>query len=451
MTSKEFNKKYGLNDFVADSTLSLLSNNNAIFNDVAGKPKKLIVEILKRFFSNWVTVLSTIIFICILIIAIFVTSTSKEWGTTPIDKVYKIKIPLGPNEYKEISSVGGNYINYLPPVYDYIDPNTKDIEDYFQTSPSIQLQDIKALINGTQHKYAGVIYQDYVKNQYIILENGDLEMNIRKIYEAANLTAALNQMTIDGTIKANISAKEVREVIANLLEINGGSLIPYTILGTTKIGIDIWANSWVGTWNAIRLALIVATIQTIIGVLIGAYLGFHVGSLMDIIVMRLIDIFVAPPSLIWLLLFATTFGTSDLTLGLALIFTGWTGSVGSTRMYVITVKDEEYIVASKSVGSNKPRLIYTHALPAIIGKIATSYVAKIPSIILSVSSLAFLGFFKSDTANLGAILSSAGSEASKNVWILLLPSLILLGISVSLHFVALGVHDALDPKVIRVK
>ncbi|WAM00983.1 ABC transporter permease subunit [Mycoplasmopsis felis] len=97
-------------------------------------------------------------------------------------------------------------------------------------------------------------------------------------------------------------------------------------------------------------------------------------------------------------------------------------------------------------------MIYKHALPGIIGKIATSYVSSIPSIILSISSLAFLGFFKTNKdINLGQIISAASSEAGSNFWILLLPSLILLSISVSLHFIALGVHDALDPKVIKTK
>ncbi|TNK93058.1 ABC transporter permease, partial [Mycoplasmopsis pullorum] len=73
-------------------------------------------------------------------------------------------------------------------------------------------------------------------------------------------------------------------------------------------------------------------------------------------------------------------------------------------------------------------------------------------IILSVSSLAFLGFFKSNSANLGAILNdAAGEDLSNNLWAVMLPALILLSISISLHFVALGVHDALDPKVMKAK
>ncbi|MCU9934300.1 ABC transporter permease subunit [Mycoplasmopsis felis] len=169
--------------------------------------------------------------------------------------------------------------------------------------------------------------------------------------------------------------------------------------------------------------------------------------------MRLIDIFSAPPTLVWLLLFVSLFGTTDTTLAFSMIFVGWVGFVARTRLFIITVKDSEFITASKSVGASKTRLIYKHALPGIIGKIATSYVSSIPSIILSISSLAFLGFFKTNKdINLGQIISAASSEAGSNFWILLLPSLILLSISVSLHFIALGVHnDALDPKVIKTK
>ncbi|MFL1059538.1 ABC transporter permease subunit, partial [Mycoplasmopsis synoviae] len=108
-------------------------------------------------------------------------------------------------------------------------------------------------------------------------------------------------------------------------------------------------------------------------------------------------------------------GTSDLTLAITLIVVGWPGSVGITKLYIITVKNSDFIQASKLVGASKIRLILRHALPASVGKIANSFVAYIPSIILSVSALAFLRFFKGNTANLGTILSSESSETGKNI------------------------------------
>lgn len=165
--------------------------------------------------------------------------------------------------------------------------------------------------------------------------------------------------------------------------------------------------------------------------------------------MRLIDIFLSLPELIWLLLFVSIFGTNSYALIGALVITGWAGPVSTTRMFIITVKDEEYIIASKSVGAKTSRQIFYHALPAILGKIATNFVRRIPSIIMSVASLAFLGFFnENNDISLGQLLVESIGDAQKNIWILVLPATILLCLSLSLHFIALGVHDALDPKVI---
>ncbi|WP_426461466.1 ABC transporter permease [Mycoplasma hafezii] len=465
MTTKEFNRKYGLN--LSDNSSDLFKrvpNKSKNFVNVAGKPKKMVAEIFKRYFTNWAIVLFTVIFLFVLITSIVVTVSAKHSPNEPISDTMFFRVPKTwtldaktntyvPSNYEWVK--GSGEIRNLPPAY----------KQWIPLRAFMEQSNYAKYMQAFNSNYGGYIAKEIIKpitdndsaikivKTEIIQSDGkpavktEILINAFRFYEAMNLNIFLSE----GNFPKNASLPQTQAAVNTLLSVNGGSLYPTTILGTNQAGIDIWTSSWIGTWNAIRLALIVATLQTIIGVAVGSYLGFHVGSWIDTVIMRLIEIFVAPPGLIWLLLFASTFGTSDLTLILALVFTGWTGAVGGTRMFIITVKDSEFITASKSVGASKARLIYKHALPAIIGKIANSYVSRIPGIILSVSSLAFLGFFKGDNTNLGALLSSAAGEASQNFWILLLPSLILLSISVSLHFMALGIHDALDPKVIRGK
>ncbi|GAA7948483.1 hypothetical protein COL447_17000 [Helicobacter pylori] len=85
-------------------------------------------------------------------------------------------------------------------------------------------------------------------------------------------------------------------------------------------------------------------------------------------------------------------------------------------MFIITVKDEEYIVAAKSIGASTTRQVFSHALPAIIGKVATNFVRRIPSIIVSVASLAFLGFFQeTEDVNLGQLLIASIEYVSTNL------------------------------------
>ncbi|MGL5204854.1 MAG: ABC transporter permease, partial [Metamycoplasmataceae bacterium] len=223
-----------------------------------------------------------------------------------------------------------------------------------------------------------------------------------------------------------------------------------TILGTTQEGFDVWTRTWTATRDSLMLSLSVAFSETFIGIVIGAYLGFHAGTWIDTVLTRLIDIVKNVPSIIWFLLLVSLF--KDVTFGtlfLSLVIIGWTNPVYQTRLWIITVKDQEYIMASKSIGASTNRQIFVHALPAIIGKLATTLVQRIVIVILFVSSLAFLGFIPfGGEPNLGTILNEARSQVENNIWILLLPSLILLSISLSIQFIANGLHDALDPKLV---
>ncbi|QCZ36465.1 ABC transporter permease [Mycoplasma nasistruthionis] len=453
MNAREFEKKYKLSlDNMRSSISAFAPESNAALNNIAGKPKKLIVEIFKRFFSNWVAVVSLFVFLTIFIMSIVITTSAKYSSTEPLYKTLDFKYNVADNlstpDWQTITA--SQDVTNLPPVF----------SPWY--NPEGNISNFEKLTEqwSNPNYYGGALWKliyfgenntnNYIKLETLTPTTNRLLVNAYAFYKVKNIEIILNKLVEARHLSTDMTLAEANSLIKQI-EAWNPQLNLSTYLGTNARGIDIWTLSWVGTWQAIRLAIIVATIQTLIGVAIGAYLGFHVGSFIDTAIMRLIDIFVAPPTLIWLLIFAATFGTTDLTLALALIFVGWVGSVGSTRLFVITVKDQEFITASKSVGASKARLIYKHALPAIIGKISTSYVASIPSIILSVSSLAFLGFFKSDSANLGAILSNAAAQAGNNPFILVLPAMILLLISVSLHFVALGVHDALDPKVIRAK
>ncbi|MGZ9800318.1 ABC transporter permease [Mycoplasma sp. AC1221] len=451
MTAKEFNKKYKLS-FNGIQTPFALANNQKTFSNIAGKPKKLLLEILKRFFKSWPSVLFLIVFIIVLLISIIVTISSKYSANESISDTISLNL-IADQQGKTI--FGPPSIKSLPASYQpYITLKSAGFE-----------QDIPKYKAAFHENYGGFFdkFLDISKDATVASVLKTREYTVQGINGPTKQSEILIDMyrwyrvysaylIFDkSNIAQNLNQNEYQSLYDQALALNPQTKLD-TFLGTTAKGIDIWTRSWVGTWKALRLAFIVASIQTIIGVIIGAYLGFHVGSKIDTIMMRLIDIFSAPPTLIWLLIAVTLFGTSDLALGIALVVVGWVGSVGGTRLFIITVKDSEFITASKSVGASKIRLIYKHALPGIIGKIATNYVTQIPSIILSVSSLAFLGFFSSDTdVNLGEIIFSASSEAAQNFWSLLLPALILLSISVSLYFIALGVHDALDPKVIKTK
>ncbi|AWX69752.1 ABC transporter permease [[Mycoplasma] anseris] len=417
---KEFNEKYKISSELQDKFNLIPETEKKNITTIAGKPKNIYIEMTKRFFKNPIVTIAFIVFIVMILCSLIIPA--------PGIRTYDPNTPIS----------GSNKIFFLPPSYSPIFKSTVDTvnADY------VFIKDLET------HK----IFSDYLRpflNNVVIEENGNnvyLEYNSYDFLFYSDVIQRYNEYINSHTSEVKNWTHQQHIDLLRSLE----SQTPYlkTILGTDARGADIWITTWYATWRAFKVALIVAVIETIIGVAIGAYIGFHAGKLMDTVIMRIIEIFTSVPELIWLLIFVSFLGSTDKTLIIALILTGWAGPVAGTRMFIITVKDQEYISAAKAVGASTGRQVFVHALPAIIGKIANSFVKRIPATILSISSLAFLGFFKEkNDINLGQLLIDAVPQASNNVWLLLLPALILLLLSVSLHFIAVGIHDCLDPKV----
>ncbi|BAP01052.1 oligopeptide ABC transporter permease protein [Mycoplasmopsis californica HAZ160_1] len=410
---QNFNKKYGIS---AELALKLVRSQEVSNNNIAGKPKILAIEILRRFFTNPAVLIAFSVFLVIILIATIVTYTSPYPATERIDAYW-------PADQK-VSNVGS-----LPPMFN----------PWKETTDESVIKSINFWATSTK-------YKEYLKPYltHTFINSSLVRYNPYTYFEGSQLLARLIKWE-----KENPTRLITPDVIAQIK-----SQIPVlkTFLGTNELGADVWTTVWKGTLESLWIALFVSTVEIIIGVFVGAYLGFNAGKALDTFMMRLIEIFTSPPSIIWLLLFVSIWGTNPWVLIAGLLFVGWTGPIGVTRLFIITVKDEEYIIAAKSIGATETRQIFMHALPAILGKIAMSFVRRIPSVILSIASLAFLGFFSdSKSANLGKFMLDNINDSKTNPWLLMLPASILLGISISLQFIAVGLHDALDPKVIKIK
>ncbi|ENY54096.1 ABC transporter permease [Metamycoplasma alkalescens] len=421
---KDFNKQYKISSELSKKFAFVQGSDKVQTSSIAGRPKKMGIEIAKRFFSNPIVVISLIIFTFILMASLIVPSklATEYTPNSPINKY--------------------SFIELLPPVYSPM--VTKAVSN---TDPVYKFYlNLKASISQLPQD------QQVLWNQWFAFfldsaKTSSFEGQLFFTYNAYSLFEAgvLNELLF----KAQQEGSTLTTDFVNTLKATQVPVLK-TYLGTSSTGYDIWVTTWYATWRGIEIAIITTLIQAIFGITIGAFLGFHAGKLVDTIVMRIINIFNSPPTIIWILIFVGIFGTNQVSLILAMSIAGWPLFVGLTRMYIITVKNEEYIVAAKAIGASTPRQIFVHALPAIVGKIANSFVKNVPSAILWVASLAFLGFFKDgkDT-NLGQILIESSSEAGQNVWIILLPTLILLFLTLSLNFMAIGIHDALDPRVIN--
>ena len=371
---------------INDALLKFVELSNLEKNvSLTGKPRKMWLDILKRFLKNYIAVFSLIVILAIFTISVIVPAISPYSATKPV------------------SEISLDWITNLPPSYAPVVTEILD-NSRFQRIQEIQASnpDLKILID---YKNLG--------SEYMVTYN--------------------------------------KYLLVNTLMGEGHSI--NLLLGSNNLGIDIWTRTWFATRDSITLAFLVATTDAIIGITIGSILGFYAGTWIDAIFTRVIDVIINIPTLIWFLMLITIVpAINQFTLYLILISIGWVYMVNNSRLWMITVKDQEFILAAKSIGVSTPRQIFIHGLPMIIGKLATNYVRRIVIVILSLSSLTFLGFLSTTgNPNLGTLLQEARTQIDINIWVLLLPSLILLFFSLASQFVANGLHDALDPKVGRGK
>ena len=223
--------------------------------------------------------------------------------------------------------------------------------------------------------------------------------------------------------------------------------------GTDAVGRDIWTMTWSGTWSSLKLALFVGIIQMILGVSIGAYIGYHAGGLIDLFMMRIVNVINLVPPIIWLIvmtfLLPKSLGFWSMFISLTLI--GFLVPVSYTRLYILKIKDAQYLKASHAVGAGQGRLIFNHALPNVLGKLSVLFVRRIPIIILIQTTLAFMGLSPEPGAiTLGSIINDAKSNIHL-WWYIGLPVAILALITLSLQVISNGLHDAFDPKAAKVK
>lgn len=351
---------------------------------LTGSPKKAWKDIIVRFSKNWLALGSLFIILFIVAMSIF----------APIASPYSAIDPA--------SGVSIDVIKNMPPSYA---PNVTEIvsQDWINSYNKLSPIDIVGETLGN--------------DQFIVTYDK---------YHYYSMIVSTASSSVEGVPKT----------------LN-------TILGTNLSGIDIWTRTWVASRDSFSLALLVTITESIIGITIGAILGFYAGTWIDTIFTRIVDIIRNIPQLIWFLLIITLLPEINMFfIFLTLISIGWVIPVYQTRLWMITVKDHEYILAAKSIGASKKRQIFLHALPAIIGKLSTNIVRRIVVVILSLSSLTFLGFLPiTGSPNFGTLLQEARAQFGINFWILLLPSMILLMFSLSSQFVANGLHDALDPQI----
>jgi oligopeptide transport system permease protein len=217
--------------------------------------------------------------------------------------------------------------------------------------------------------------------------------------------------------------------------------------GTDQFGRDIWTRVWEGTKISLYIAFLAATLDLIIGVIYGGISGFY-GGRIDNVMQRIIDIMVGIPNLILIILFIIILEPGIISITLAMVITGWVNMARVVRGQILQLKGQEFILASRTLGANRFRLIAKHLLPNTLGSIIVTLMFTIPTAIFFEAFLSFIGLgLQPPLASLGILVDDGYKSMLLFPYKMLFPALVISLIMISFNVLADGLRDALDPKM----
>ncbi|MBE5778301.1 MAG: ABC transporter permease [Clostridiales bacterium] len=241
----------------------------------------------------------------------------------------------------------------------------------------------------------------------------------------------------------------------------GEEVFPH-IMGTDSLGRDYCIRVIYGTRISLIVGMISALIVVIIGIIYGSISGYF-GGTVDLIMMRIVDIIYALPDVLIVILLSVAIkdwvagSKSQLIIrlgaGMVSIFIVfgllyWVGMARQVRGQVLSIKEQEYVLASRAIGASPARIIRKHMIPNCLSVIIITAALQIPSAIFTESFLSFLGLGVSvPMPSLGSLASDARSGLQSYPHLLIFPAASIFLIVLSFNLLGNGLRDAFDPKL----
>ena len=224
--------------------------------------------------------------------------------------------------------------------------------------------------------------------------------------------------------------------------------------GTNSIGNDMFAQVMAGVQKDIEIALTVAAIAMLIGVTVGAIAGFYRGWV-DSLLMRFVDLVLVLPVLAVLILLSSKLAKqSSNWLGLALIIglLSWTYVARLVRADFLSLRERDFVEASRALGATNRRIIVKHMLPNAIGPIIVNATLTVALSIILESTLSFLGLgVQPPAVSLGLLVDQGQDSATTEWWLFVFPVVFLVILILSIFLIGDGLREAFDPKKSRVR
>lgn len=237
-------------------------------------------------------------------------------------------------------------------------------------------------------------------------------------------------------------------------EYDKGELLDYNKLpdsehwfGTDDIGRDLWVRVWRGARISLFIGFTVAAANIILGILYGGVSGY-VGGKTDLIMMRICEIITSIPYLIRVIMIMVILGSGVFTVILAMTVAGWVGTARMVRGQVLQLKEMEFVMAAKTLGSDTGRIILKHLVPNIMGILIVNLTFRIPGAIFGEAFLSYIGMgIAPPEPSLGALSQKGTSMILIHPYQLASPALVISFLMLAFTMFGEGLRDALDPRL----
>ena len=229
---------------------------------------------------------------------------------------------------------------------------------------------------------------------------------------------------------------------------------PRFVFGTNAQGYDIFSRLAKGARFSFIFAIVIAAINLTIGAIYGAIAGYY-GGVADLVMERITDILGGIPTTVTTILFNLHLAKHVGVLGalvFAFILTGWIGMASSVRRQFYRFKNQEYVLAARTLGAKDWRIIWKHIFPNSLGTLVTGSVLVIPGVIMSETSLTYLGIINLDSSTMSSIGSmlSAGQEGGAMTHaphVIFFPALFIALLMICFNLFGNGLRDAFNPSL----
>lgn len=242
----------------------------------------------------------------------------------------------------------------------------------------------------------------------------------------------------------NPAANNLGDMLKPPAWLDGGSTT--YLLGTDNLGRDILSRIIYGTRVSLLVGIFSVILAGIIGILVGIFAGYY-GGVIDNILMRIVDSFLAIPSILFILVVLAVFEPSIMVLIVVIGFTNWVTYARVVRGEVLSIKEREFVRASRSIGTKNATIMLKHIFPNIISSFIVISTLSVATTIILEASLSFLGLgIQPPTVSWGGMLTDGRNYLATNWWLATFPGIAITITALGIIFLGDWLRDVLDPR-----